>query len=202
VSDQPVRPALTTSTTNSRARRISAIHDEIWPAASRRARRDAMVLEMDGETSSAPTRIRPAAPGTEKLIEYKTYLQAIPYFDRLDYVRRCARSTPSRCGREADGIEPPRAPQYIRVLSPNHSHLNHLLKLRVGARSGRDHAVLWGVRGTRAVDGVLRARLGRRLHAQLLRPGGVHMDLPPRLSTTSWRSARPFRRPSTTSRTC
>ena len=77
-----------------------------------------LVLEMDGETiERADPHIGLLHRGTEKLIEYKTYLQAIPYFDRLDYVSpMCQEHAFALAVEKLMGIEPPPRGQYIRVL--------------------------------------------------------------------------------------
>ena len=142
-----------------------------------------LVLEMDGEVvERADPHIGLLHRGTEKLIEYKTYLQAIPYFDRLDYVSpMCQEHAFALAVEKLLGIEPPPRAQYIRVLFAEITRiLNHLLNIcRLRARCRRDHAVSLGVRGARAADGVLRARLGRAASTpHYFRPGGVHQDLP------------------------
>src|SRR5260370_266886 len=91
-----------------------------------------LVLEMDGEVvERADPHIGLLHRGTEKLIEYKTYLQAVPYFDRLDYVSPMCQEHAFALGVEQLlGITPPPRPQYIRVLySEITRFLNHLLNI-------------------------------------------------------------------------
>src|SRR5260221_5640850 len=91
-----------------------------------------LVLEMDGEVvERADAHIGLLHRGTEKLIEYKTYLQAVPYFDRLDYVSPMCEEHAFALGVEQLlGINPPLRAQYIRVLySQSTRILNHLLTI-------------------------------------------------------------------------
>ena len=120
-----------------------------------------MVMEMDGEVVQ---RIDPHIGllhrGTEKLIEYKTYLQAIPYFDRLDYVSpMCQEHAFAIAIEKLLGLEVPPRGQYIRMLFDEITRiLNHLMAIAglcVGCR--RDDALPVVVRGARAAHGVLRA---------------------------------------------
>ena len=91
-----------------------------------------MVMEMDGEVVERIDRISACLHrGTEKLIEHKTYLQAIPYFDRLDYVSpMCQEHAFVMAAEKLLGIEAPRRGQYIRVLFAEITRLlNHLLNV-------------------------------------------------------------------------
>ena len=156
-----------------------------------------LVLEMDGEiVERADPHIGLLHRGTEKLIEYKTYLQAIPYFDRLDYVSpMCQEHAFALAVEKLMGITPPPRAQYIRVLFAEITRiLNHLLCImRIRPRCRRDHAVPVGLRGARTADGVLRAGVGRAPARQLFpsrrrpsRPAGRPRRRHPA------RSARPF----------
>ena len=133
-----------------------------------------LVLEMDGEVvERADPHIGLLHRGTEKLIEYKTYLQAVPYFDRLDYVSpMCQEHAYALAVEKLLGIEAPPRAKYIRVLFAEITRiLNHLLNLTdLRARRRRDHAAALGLRGAREADGVLRARLGRASPCGLFPP--------------------------------
>ena len=119
-----------------------------------------MVMEMDGEVVE---RIDPHIGllhrGTEKLIEYKTYLQAIPYFDRLDYVSpMCQEHAFALAIEKLLGLEVPLRGQYIRVLFAEITRiLNHLITSPPMPGCRGDDALPVVVRGARAPDGVLRA---------------------------------------------
>jgi NADH-quinone oxidoreductase subunit D len=144
-----------------------------------------MVLEMDGETiERADPHIGLLHRGTEKLIEYKTYLQAIPYFDRLDYVSpMCQEHAFSLAVERLMGIEPPPRGKYIRVLFAEITRiLNHLLNIcAFGLDLGAITPFLWGFEERERLMEFYERASGARLHANYFRPGGVHMDLPPRL---------------------
>jgi len=144
-----------------------------------------MVLEMDGETiERADPHIGLLHRGTEKLIEYKTYLQAIPYFDRLDYVSpMCQEHAFSLAVERLMGIEAPPRGQYIRVLFAEITRiLNHLLNIcAFGLDLGAITPFLWGFEERERLMEFYERASGARLHANYFRPGGVHMDLPPRL---------------------
>jgi NADH-quinone oxidoreductase subunit D len=144
-----------------------------------------MVLEMDGETiERADPHIGLLHRGTEKLIEYKTYLQAIPYFDRLDYVSpMCQEHAFSLAVEKLMGIEAPPRGKYIRVLFAEITRiLNHLLNIcAFGLDLGAITPFLWGFEERERLMEFYERASGARLHANYFRPGGVHMDLPPRL---------------------
>jgi NADH-quinone oxidoreductase subunit D len=144
-----------------------------------------MVLEMDGETiERADPHIGLLHRGTEKLIEYKTYLQAIPYFDRLDYVSpMCQEHAFALAVEKLMGIEPPPRGQHIRVLFAEITRiLNHLLNVcAFGLDLGAITPFLWGFEERERLMEFYERASGARLHANYFRPGGVHMDLPPRL---------------------
>jgi len=141
-----------------------------------------LILEMDGEVvERADPHIGLLHRGTEKLIENKTYLQAIPYFDRLDYVAPMNQEHTFALAVEKllKVKAPPRA-QYIRVLFAELSRvINHILNITTFALDiGAITPALWGFeereRGMEFYERVC----GARLHANYFRPGGVHQDLP------------------------
>lgn len=141
-----------------------------------------LVLELDGEiVERADPHIGLLHRGTEKLIEHKSYLQAIPYFDRLDYVAPMNQEHAFALAVEKLlKITPPLRAQYIRVLYAELSRvLNHLLSVTTYALDvGAITPALWGFeereKGMEFYDRVC----GARLHANYFRPGGVHQDLP------------------------
>ncbi|MCY4319873.1 MAG: NADH-quinone oxidoreductase subunit D [Alphaproteobacteria bacterium] len=141
-----------------------------------------MVMELDGEVVD---RIDPHIGllhrGTEKLIEHKTYLQAVPYFDRLDYVAPMNQEHAFALATEKLlGIEVPERGQYIRVLFSEISRiLNHLLNLTAFAMDvGAMTPMLWGFEQRELLMEFYERASGARLHAAYFRPGGVHQDLP------------------------
>jgi NADH-quinone oxidoreductase subunit D len=141
-----------------------------------------MVMEMDGEiVERIDPHIGLLHRGTEKLIEYKTYLQAIPYFDRLDYVApMCQEHAFVLAVEKLLGIEVPLRGQYIRVLFAEISRLlNHLLNapalaLDVGAMT----PMLWAFEEREKLMEFYERTCGARLHAAYYRVGGVHQDMP------------------------
>jgi NADH-quinone oxidoreductase subunit D len=145
-----------------------------------------LVLEMDGEiVERADPHIGLLHRGTEKLIEYKTYLQAIPYFDRLDYVAPMSQEHAFALATEKLlGLEVPERGQYIRVLFCEISRiLNHILNLTTYALDvGAMTPLLWGFEEREKLMEFYERVSGARLHAAYFRPGGVHQDLPPGLA--------------------
>jgi len=141
-----------------------------------------LILELDGEiVERADPHIGLLHRGTEKLIEYKTYLQALPYFDRLDYVSMMAQEhTYSLAVEKIAGIKVPRRAQAIRVLFLEITRiLNHLLAvgchaLDVGAMS----PFMWAFEEREKLMEFYERVSGARMHAAYIRPGGVTMDLP------------------------
>ena len=129
-----------------------------------------------------PTRISGySTAGTEKLIEYKTYMQAVPYFDRAGLRRPdVPRNMPSRWPPKSCLVSRCRArpihPGAVRRDQP--AAQPHPQHLHLRARCRCDDAVPVGVRGTREDDGVLRTGERRAAACRLFRPGGVHRDLP------------------------
>ncbi len=132
-----------------------------------------LVLELDGEVvERVDPHIGLLHRGTEKLIEQKTYLQAIPYFDRLDYVAPINQEHAFCLAAEKLlGIEVPRRGQIIRVLYCEIGRLlsHHAQCHDAGDGCRRAHAAAVGFRGAREADGLLRARLGLA-HARGLFP--------------------------------
>ena len=141
-----------------------------------------MVLELDGEVvERADPHIGLLHRGTEKLIEYKSYTQAVPYFDRLDYVAPMAQEHAFALATEKLlGVKPPLRGQYIRVLFAEISRiLNHLLNLTTFAIDvGATTPALWGFEQREILMEFHEAACGARLHANYFRPGGVAKDLP------------------------
>ena len=141
-----------------------------------------LVVEMDGEViERADPHIGLLHRGTEKLIEYKTYTQAVPYFDRLDYVApMCQEHAFALATENLLGIEVPERGQYVRVLFSEITRLlNHVMNvctfaLDVGAMT----PFLWGFEEREKMMGFYDKVSGARLHAAYFRPGGVHRDLP------------------------
>ena len=141
-----------------------------------------LVLEMDGEVvERADPHIGLLHRGTEKLIEYKTYLQAVPYFDRLDYVAPMNQEHAYALAVEKLlGLEVPKRGQYIRVLYAEIGRLlNHLLNITTFALDvGAMTPLLWGFEEREKLMEFYERASGARLHAAYFRPGGVHQDLP------------------------
>jgi NADH-quinone oxidoreductase subunit D len=141
-----------------------------------------LVLEMDGEVvERADPHIGLLHRGTEKLIEYKTYLQAIPYFDRLDYVAPMNQEHAFVLAAERLlGIEVPRRAQYIRVLFDEISRvLSHILNIVTFALDiGAMTPILWGFEERERLMEFYERASGARMHACYYRVGGVHQDLP------------------------
>ncbi len=141
-----------------------------------------LVLEMDGEViERADPHIGLLHRGTEKLIEYKTYLQAVPYFDRLDYVAPMNQEHAFALGVEKLlGIEVPRRAQFIRVLYAEIGRiLNHILNVTSFAIDvGAMTPMLWGFEQREKLMEFYERACGARMHAAYFRPGGVHQDLP------------------------
>jgi NADH-quinone oxidoreductase subunit D len=141
-----------------------------------------LILEMDGEVvERADPHIGLLHRGTEKLIEYKTYMQAVPYFDRLDYVSpMCEEHTFALATEKLLGIEVPERGQWIRVLFAEITRvLNHLLNVTTYALDvGAITPSLWGFEEREKLMEFYEAASGARLHANYFRPGGVSRDLP------------------------
>jgi NADH-quinone oxidoreductase subunit D len=141
-----------------------------------------LVLEMDGEViERADPHIGLLHRGTEKLIEYKTYMQATPYFDRLDYVSpMCQEHAFALAVEKLLGFEVPARGQHIRVLFSEITRiLNHLLNITAFALDvGAMTPLLWAFEEREILMEFYERASGARLHANYFRPGGVALDLP------------------------
>ncbi|MCG8693078.1 MAG: NADH-quinone oxidoreductase subunit D, partial [Minwuiales bacterium] len=141
-----------------------------------------LVMELDGEICDRlDPHIGLLHRGTEKLIEHKTYLQAMPYFDRLDYVAPMNQEHAFVLAVEKLlGLEVPERGQYVRVLFDEIGRLlNHLLNITTQAMDvGAVTPTLWGFEERETLMEFYEAASGARLHAAYYRPGGVHQDLP------------------------
>ena len=141
-----------------------------------------LVLEMDGEVvERADPHIGLLHRGTEKLIEHKTYLQAIPYFDRLDYVSpMCQEHAFVIAVEKLLNIKIPERAQYIRVLFDEITRiLNHSLQIAAqGLDLGATTPFLWLFEEREKLMSFYEAVSGARLHAAYYRVGGVQRDLP------------------------
>jgi NADH-quinone oxidoreductase subunit D len=149
-----------------------------------------LVLELDGEVV---TRVDPHIGllhrGTEKLIEHKTYIQAIPYFDRLDYVAPMNQEHAFALAIERLlGLAVPRRGQLIRVLYSEIGRLlSHLLNVTTQAMDvGALTPPLWGFEEREKLMVFYERASGSRMHANYFRPGGVHQDLPQKLVDDIW----------------
>lgn len=155
-----------------------------------------LVLEMNGEVvQRADPHVGLLHRGTEKLIEYKTYIQALPYFDRLDYVSTMAQEHGySLAVEKLLRCKVPKRAQYIRVLFCEITRLlNHLLALTCHAMDvGALTPFLWGFEEREKLMEFYERVSGARLHAAYIRPGGVAQDLPIGLSEDIYRFARQF----------
>lgn len=141
-----------------------------------------LVLELDGEVvQRADPHIGLLHRGTEKLAEHKTYLQALPYMDRLDYVSMmCNEHAYVLATERLLGIDIPIRAQYIRVMFDEITRiLNHLMSLGSHALDVGAMAVfLYAFREREDLMDCYEAVSGARLHAAYYRPGGVYRDLP------------------------
>ena len=141
-----------------------------------------LVLELDGEVvRRADPHIGLLHRGTEKLIEHKTYLQSIPYFDRLDYVSPMALEHAFVLGAEKLlSVEVPARGQYIRVLFCEITRiLTHILTITTHALDvGAMTPALWGFEERDKLLEFYERVSGARFHAAYFRVGGVHQDLP------------------------
>jgi NADH-quinone oxidoreductase subunit D len=154
------------------------------------------VLELDGEVvERVDPHIGLLHRGTEKLIEYKTYLQAIGYFDRLDYVAPMNQEHAFVLAAEKLlGIQVPRRGQLIRVLFCEIGRLlSHLLNVTTQALDvGALTPPLWGFEEREKLMAFYERASGARMHANYFRVGGVHQDLPPQLLDDIWAFCDPF----------
>jgi NADH-quinone oxidoreductase subunit D len=155
-----------------------------------------LVLELDGEVvERVDPHIGLLHRGTEKLIEHKTYLQALPYFDRLDYVAPMNQEHAFCLAAEKLlGLEIPRRAQIIRVLFCEIGRLlSHLLNITTQALDvGALTPPLWGFEEREKLMVFYERASGARMHANYFRVGGVHQDLPLKLLDDIWAFCDPF----------
>jgi NADH-quinone oxidoreductase subunit D len=155
-----------------------------------------LVLELDGEVvERVDPHIGLLHRGTEKLIEHKTYLQAIGYFDRLDYVAPMNQEHAFCLAAEKLlGIEVPRRGQLIRVLYSEIGRiLSHLLNVTTQAMDvGALTPPLWGFEEREKLMVFYERASGSRMHAKYFRIGGVHQDLPEQLVRDIYAWCDPF----------
>ena len=141
-----------------------------------------LILNLEGETiKHADPHIGLLHRGTEKLMEHKNYLQALPYLDRLDYVSMMNQEhTYSLAVEHLLNLKVPKRAQYIRVLFCEITRiLNHLLALTCHALDvGAMTPLLWGFEEREKLMEFYERVSGARMHASYIRPGGVAMDLP------------------------
>ena len=141
-----------------------------------------LILELDGEVvENADPHIGLLHRGTEKLIENKTYMQAVPYFDRLDYVAPMNQEHAFALAIEKIlKIEVPTRAQYIRVIFCEIGRiLSHILNVTTQALDvGALTPSLWGFEERETLMTFYERASGSRLHANYFRAGGVHQDLP------------------------
>ena len=146
-----------------------------------------LVMELDGEiVERVDPHVGLLHRGTEKLIEYKTYMQALPYFDRLDYCSpMCMEHTYVLAVEKLLDLEVPIRAQYLRVFFAELTRImNHMLNLGshvmdVGAMTPN----LWMFEIREDCMNFYERASGARMHAAYLRPGGVHQDVPLKLLT-------------------
>ena len=155
-----------------------------------------LVLEMDGEViERVDPHIGFLHRGTEKLIESKTYLQSVPYFDRLDYVSpMCQEHGFALAVEKLLKIHAPIRAQYIRVMFSEITRiLNHLLALPAMAMDvGAMTPFLWSFEQRELLMEFYERVSGARLHAAYFRPGGVYRDLPKNLLSDISKWAKKF----------
>jgi len=155
-----------------------------------------LVMELDGEVvERVDPHIGLLHRGTEKLIEYKTYSQAVPYFDRLDYVAPMNQEHAFCLATEKLlGITVPKRAQLIRVLYSEIGRLlSHMLNVTTQAMDvGALTPPLWGFEEREKLMVFYERASGSRMHANYFRPGGVHQDLPTKLIDDIWGFCDPF----------
>lgn len=156
-----------------------------------------LVLELDGEVvERADPHIGLLHRGTEKLAETRTWVQSVPYMDRLDYVSMmCNEHAYCMAIERLIGLEVPIRAQYIRVLYDEITRiLNHLLAIGTHALDiGAMTMVLYTFREREDLMDAYEAVSGARMHAAYYRPGGVYRDLPermPQYEVSKWKSAK------------
>ena len=155
-----------------------------------------LVMDLDGEVvERVDPHIGLLHRGTEKLIENKTYLQSVPYFDRLDYVAPMNQEHAFTMAVERLlGFEVPKRGQYIRVIYSEIGRLlSHLLNITTQAMDvGALTPPLWGFEEREKLMIFYERASGARLHAAYFRPGGVHQDLPQELIQDIYHFCDPF----------
>ncbi|MCF6126997.1 NADH-quinone oxidoreductase subunit D [Mesorhizobium sp. M7A.F.Ca.CA.001.07.2.1] len=155
-----------------------------------------LVLELDGEiVERADPHIGLLHRGTEKLIEHKNYLQALPYFDRLDYVAPMNQEHAFCLAAEKLlEISVPTRGQLVRVLFCEIGRLlSHLLNVTTQAMDiGALTPPLWGFAEREKLMVFYERASGARMHANYFRIGGVHQDMPPKLLDDIWAFCDPF----------
>ncbi len=168
-----------------------------------------LVLEMNGEVvQRSDPHIGLLHRGTEKLIEYKNYLQALPYFDRLDYVSMMCQEhayslavekllnfdTSGNTSGKENAMSVPLRAQYIRVLFSEITRiLNHLLAVTCHAMDvGALTPFLWGFEEREKLMEFYERVSGARMHAAYIRPGGVSLDLPLGLCEDIYKFSKQF----------
>ena len=141
-----------------------------------------LVLEMDGEVvERADPHIGLLHRGTEKLIEHKTYTQALPYFDRLDYVSpMCQEHCYSMAVEKLLGCDVPLRARYLRVIFSEFTRiLNHILNVATQAIDiGATTPLLWMFEERERILEFYERASGARFHSAYIRPGGLHQDIP------------------------
>ena len=141
-----------------------------------------LVLELDGEViQRADPHVGLLHRATEKLAEHKTWIQSLPYMDRLDYVSMmCNEHAYCLAIEKLLGIEVPERAQYIRVMFAEITRLlNHLLWLGAhGIDCGAMNILIYAFREREDLFDMYEAVSGARMHAAYFRPGGVYRDLP------------------------
>lgn len=141
-----------------------------------------LILELEGENvNRADPHIGLLHRGTEKLIEYKNYLQALPYFDRLDYVSMMAQEHAYSLAIEnLTNLKIPRRAQIIRVIFLEITRiLNHLLAVGCHAMDvGAMTPFLWAFEEREKLMEFYERVSGARMHAAYIRPGGINNDIP------------------------
>lgn len=144
-----------------------------------------LVLELEGEiVERVDPHIGLLHRGTEKLIEHKTYMQALPYFDRLDYVAPMNQEHAFCLAIEKlANIGVPRRAEFIRVIYSEIGRvLSHMLNITTQAMDvGALTPPVWGFEEREKLMVFYERACGSRMHANYFRPGGVHQDLPPAL---------------------
>jgi NADH dehydrogenase (ubiquinone) Fe-S protein 2 len=157
-----------------------------------------LILELDGEIiTKVDPHIGLLHRGTEKLIEYKNYLQALPYFDRLDYVSMMTQEHAYSLSIEnLYNINIPVRAQHIRVMFSEITRiLNHLLGITTHALDvGALSPLLWGFEEREKLLEFYERVSGARMHAAYIRPGGVHQDLPQGLCDDVYKFSQSFAR--------